>query len=82
MSLTILCILAREAGLLARLKHPNIVSLYKVIDTGTTVVLLLELITGGELFHWTPSSEMEAAHVVCTNKYNGRKNQNVSTIFV
>lgn len=56
--------IAREAGLLARLRHPNIVSLYKVIDTGTTVVLLLELITGGELFHWTPSGESEAAHVV------------------
>ncbi|XP_067213984.1 death-associated protein kinase 1 isoform X5 [Linepithema humile] len=56
--------IAREAGLLARLRHPNIVSLYKVIDTGTTVVLLLELITGGELFHWTPSGEVEAAHVV------------------
>ncbi|XP_072746459.1 death-associated protein kinase 1 isoform X2 [Anoplolepis gracilipes] len=56
--------IAREAGLLARLRHPNIVSLYKVIDTGTTVVLLLELITGGELFHWTPSGETEAAHVV------------------
>lgn len=39
-------------------------SLHKVIDTGTTVVLLLELITGGELFHWTPSSEVEATHVV------------------
>lgn len=50
---------------MARLRHPNIVSLYKVIDTGTTVVLLLELITGGELFHWTPSGETEAAHVVC-----------------
>lgn len=49
---------------MARLRHPNIVSLYKVIDTGTTVVLLLELITGGELFHWTPSGETEAAHVV------------------
>ncbi|XP_020291158.1 death-associated protein kinase 1-like isoform X2 [Pseudomyrmex gracilis] len=56
--------IAREAGLLAQLRHPNIVSLYKVIDTGTTVVLLLELITGGELFHWTPSGETEAAHVV------------------
>ncbi|XP_012252657.2 death-associated protein kinase 1-like isoform X2 [Athalia rosae] len=56
--------IAREAGLLARLRHPNIVSLHKVIDTGTTVVLLLELITGGELFHWTPSSEVEATHVV------------------
>ncbi|XP_011883527.1 PREDICTED: death-associated protein kinase 1-like isoform X2 [Vollenhovia emeryi] len=56
--------IAREAGLLARLRHPNIVSLYKVIDTGTTVVLLLELIMGGELFHWTPSGEAEAAHVV------------------
>lgn len=56
--------IAREAGLLARLKHPNIVSLYKVIDTGNTVVLLLELISGGELFHWIPSNEAEAAHVV------------------
>ncbi|XP_043277827.1 death-associated protein kinase 1-like isoform X2 [Venturia canescens] len=56
--------IAREAGLLARLRHPNIVSLHKVIDTGKTVVLLLELITGGELFHWTPSNEAEAAHVV------------------
>lgn len=55
---------AREAGLLAQLRHPNIVSLYRVIDTGTTVVLLLELITGGELFHWMPSNEAEAAHVV------------------
>ncbi|KAJ8673986.1 hypothetical protein QAD02_005248 [Eretmocerus hayati] len=56
--------IAREAGLLAQLRHPNIVSLYKVIDTGTTVVLLLELLTGGELFHWMPSNEAEAAHVV------------------
>ncbi|XP_014603957.1 PREDICTED: death-associated protein kinase 1-like isoform X5 [Polistes canadensis] len=56
--------IAREAGLLARLRHPNIVSLHKVIDTGTTVVLLLELISGGELFHWTPSGEVDAAHVV------------------
>jgi len=61
---------AREAGLLARLRHPNIVSLYKVIDTGATVVLLLELITGGELFHWTPSGEMEAAHVVGRKYHN------------
>ncbi|XP_011496234.1 PREDICTED: death-associated protein kinase 1-like [Ceratosolen solmsi marchali] len=56
--------IAREAGLLAQLRHPNIVSLYKVIDTGTNVVLLLELITGGELFHWMPSNEAEAAYVV------------------
>lgn len=59
-----LCRIAREAGLLARLRHPNIVSLHRVVDTGTTVVLLLELITGGELFHWTPSNEAEAAYVV------------------
>lgn len=50
--------------MLARLRHPNIVSLYKVVDTGMTVVLILELITGGELFNWTPSNELEAAHVV------------------
>ncbi|XP_014205853.1 death-associated protein kinase 3 [Copidosoma floridanum] len=56
--------IAREAGLLAQLRHPNIVSLHKVIDTGTSVVLLLELINGGELFHWMPSCEAEAAHVV------------------
>ncbi|XP_012282069.1 death-associated protein kinase 1 isoform X2 [Orussus abietinus] len=56
--------IAREAGLLARLRHPNIVSLHKVVDTGTTVVLVLELISGGELFHWNPSGETEAAHVV------------------
>ena len=61
-------IIAREAGLLAQLRHPNIVSLHKVIDTGTTVVLLLELITGGELFHWAPSNETEAAHVVSSLK--------------
>ena len=61
-------ILAREAGLLARLRHPNIVSLYKVIDTGATVVLLLELISGGELFHWIPSNEAEVAHVVSKKK--------------
>ncbi|RZF45516.1 hypothetical protein LSTR_LSTR005718 [Laodelphax striatellus] len=58
----------REALALSRLKHPNIITLHDVYDTGQSVVLLLELVTGGELFHYVGDEghleERRAVHIV------------------
>eukprot|EP00767_Chilomastix_cuspidata_P003300 gnl/Chilomastix_cuspidata/3418.p1 GENE.gnl/Chilomastix_cuspidata/3418~~gnl/Chilomastix_cuspidata/3418.p1 ORF type:complete len:580 (+),score=278.64 gnl/Chilomastix_cuspidata/3418:241-1740(+) len=40
----------REIGILKRLKHPHIIKLYEVIDTGHDIHLVMELLSGGTLF--------------------------------
>ncbi|XP_046753207.1 SNF1-related protein kinase catalytic subunit alpha KIN12-like [Diprion similis] len=41
--------LTREARLLSKLRHPNIVRLYETIQCGSVYYLVLELATGGDL---------------------------------
>ncbi|WP_299947740.1 serine/threonine-protein kinase [uncultured Microbulbifer sp.] len=42
----------REAQLLARLNHPNIVRLYDVLEDGTRTALVMELVEGVTLKEW------------------------------
>lgn len=43
-------VLESEVQVLSRLRHPNIVKLYDVIDSESTLCLVLELVEGGDLF--------------------------------
>jgi len=42
--------LKAEVDIMTKLDHPNVVSLYRVVDTETKLYLVMELLTGGELF--------------------------------
>eukprot|EP00756_Hemistasia_phaeocysticola_P013778 Hpha_TRINITY_DN15298_c1_g1::TRINITY_DN15298_c1_g1_i1::g.68313::m.68313 len=42
--------LKREIAVMKLLKHPNIVSLIEVLQTGKHIYIVLELVTGGDLF--------------------------------
>ena len=42
----------KEINILAKLDHPNIMSLYEVIDTRTNVSLVMELCNGKSLYHY------------------------------
>lgn len=57
-----------EIEILKRVHHPNIVKLYEVFDNKDSIVLILQLITGGELFEkicsLTCYSEMDASRLV------------------
>lgn len=59
----------REAQILSRLNHPNIIGLEKVYVTNNTLYILLELVTGGDLFSYLESKggklqEVEAAVII------------------
>ncbi|MEE6459803.1 hypothetical protein FKM82_000743, partial [Ascaphus truei] len=43
-------IIRTEIGVLLRLSHPNIIKLKEIFETPTEISLVLELVTGGELF--------------------------------
>ncbi|XP_015199198.1 death-associated protein kinase 3 [Lepisosteus oculatus] len=47
----------REVGILQHLQHPNIVTLHDVFENRTDVVLILELVSGGELFDFLAQKE-------------------------
>jgi len=62
-------LLEREIAVMAKLKHPNIVELIEAYDTPKYTYLVLELVSGGELFdeiiHRTePYYEENAKHMV------------------
>ncbi len=44
--------IVREIEILSELSHSQIISLNEVFETSTEVILILELVTGGELFHY------------------------------
>uniref|UniRef100_A0A1A7WC41 non-specific serine/threonine protein kinase n=3 Tax=Iconisemion striatum TaxID=60296 RepID=A0A1A7WC41_9TELE len=47
----------REVKILQQLQHPNIVELHDVFENRTDVVLILELVSGGELFDFLAQKE-------------------------
>ncbi|KAK2842298.1 hypothetical protein Q5P01_012498 [Channa striata] len=49
--------IVREVSILQELQHPNIISLHDVYETRTDVVLILELVSGGELFDFLAQKE-------------------------
>ncbi|XP_053145558.1 calcium/calmodulin-dependent protein kinase type IV-like [Hemicordylus capensis] len=61
-------IVRTEIGVLLRLSHPNIIKLKEIFETPSEITLVLELVTGGELFDRIVErgfySERDAAHVV------------------
>ncbi|KAK5870268.1 hypothetical protein PBY51_024920 [Eleginops maclovinus] len=61
-------IVRTEIGVLLRLSHPNIIQLKDIFETDTDIALVLELVTGGELFDRIVErgyySERDAAHVI------------------
>ncbi|XP_058280263.1 death-associated protein kinase 2-like isoform X6 [Hirundo rustica] len=48
----------REVAILRRLRHPNIMQLHELFTSRAEVVLVLELISGGELFDFIAEKEM------------------------
>lgn len=47
----------REVNILQQVQHPNIVTLHDVYENRTDVVLILELVSGGELFDFLAQKE-------------------------
>ncbi|XP_034390313.1 death-associated protein kinase 2 isoform X1 [Cyclopterus lumpus] len=47
----------REVGILQQLQHNNVVALHDVYENRTDVVLILELVSGGELFDFLAQKE-------------------------
>jgi len=63
-----LSLMQREIDIMRKLKHKNIVELYDVFDEADHLYLVLEFITGGELFEQIVSrghySERDAANII------------------
>ncbi|KXJ07736.1 calcium/calmodulin-dependent protein kinase type IV [Exaiptasia diaphana] len=61
-------IINTEIGILLRLKHPNIIQLKEIFESKTQLFMVLELVTGGELFERVVErgfySEKDAAEAV------------------
>uniref|UniRef100_A0A8D1Y4A4 non-specific serine/threonine protein kinase n=1 Tax=Sus scrofa TaxID=9823 RepID=A0A8D1Y4A4_PIG len=47
----------REVGILRQVLHPNVITLHDVFENRTDVVLILELVSGGELFDFLAQKE-------------------------
>uniref|UniRef100_A0A023EZ51 Putative serine/threonine protein kinase n=1 Tax=Triatoma infestans TaxID=30076 RepID=A0A023EZ51_TRIIF len=58
----------REIETLSRMEHPGIIKFHDVYDTGQSVVLLLELVTGGELYEFVSQhkhlTEKQSVHII------------------
>lgn len=44
--------IAKEIEILKKLRHPNIVMLYEIIETEKELFLIMEYANGGELFEF------------------------------
>lgn len=47
----------REVDILREIQHPNIITLHDIFENKTDVVLILELVSGGELFDFLAEKE-------------------------
>uniref|UniRef100_UPI0037E94D41 death-associated protein kinase 2 isoform X2 n=1 Tax=Semicossyphus pulcher TaxID=241346 RepID=UPI0037E94D41 len=47
----------REVDILQQIQHPNVIALHDVFENRTDVVLILELVSGGELFDFLAQKE-------------------------
>ncbi|XP_031515970.1 LOW QUALITY PROTEIN: death-associated protein kinase 3 [Papio anubis] len=47
----------REVNILREIRHPNIITLHDIFENKTDVVLILELVSGGELFEFLARGE-------------------------
>ncbi|KAI1239905.1 hypothetical protein IHE44_0011343 [Lamprotornis superbus] len=47
----------REVGILKEIRHPNVITLHDVYENKTDVILILELVAGGELFDFLAEKE-------------------------
>uniref|UniRef100_A0A8B9NJ70 Protein kinase domain-containing protein n=1 Tax=Accipiter nisus TaxID=211598 RepID=A0A8B9NJ70_9AVES len=47
----------REVGILKEIQHPNVITLHDVYENKTDVILILELVAGGELFDFLAEKE-------------------------
>lgn len=59
---------ARETEILRRCSHPNLLTLYEVVETPTQMCLIMELVTGGDLYDYIVQrkslTEEEAAKII------------------
>ena len=57
--------ITRDIAILKKLKHPNLIQLYEIIETGKNIYLVMEFAPKGELFEYIVSksklTETEAA---------------------
>ncbi|MED6278642.1 Death-associated protein kinase 1, partial [Characodon lateralis] len=47
----------REVNILKEIQHPNIITLHEVFESKPEVILILELVAGGELFDFLAEKE-------------------------
>uniref|UniRef100_A0A673TSA2 Death-associated protein kinase 1 n=1 Tax=Suricata suricatta TaxID=37032 RepID=A0A673TSA2_SURSU len=47
----------REVSILKEIRHPNVITLHEVYENKTDVILILELVAGGELFDFLAEKE-------------------------
>jgi len=63
-----LMLLAREIDIMKKVDHPNVLKLKEVFETDDTIALVMELVTGGELFYKIVEkgnyTEKDAANIV------------------
>uniref|UniRef100_I3JYG1 non-specific serine/threonine protein kinase n=1 Tax=Oreochromis niloticus TaxID=8128 RepID=I3JYG1_ORENI len=61
--------LLQEVRCMRRVQHPNVVRLYEVIDTPTTLYLVMELAEGGDLYDYILRHEGGVAEVTAKRHF-------------
>ncbi len=57
----------KEIAIMKHVRHPNVVNLREVLASKTHVYIVLELVTGGELFDRIVTSGVRAPHRNCVS---------------
>eukprot|EP01083_Nonionella_stella_P046012 123226_1 len=55
----------REIAIMKKLRHPNVVRLFEVIDTPRYIFLIMEFASGGELFDYIVAQGRVSNHEAC-----------------